>query len=598
VGAAEEIGLLEKEYANSCGRALGLFRRGRVVREEVTAEQVAAILRRHRRRLLGEYSNPVLADIGLPVETDETQETAARVGDGDPDGKTLEAEIKPRGVVDARLVRFVRAAAEPPRASDIATMLLIAQSLPDEPPAHRGLLEVLWQSRPIITISAQARGFEEAFLDLLTRGLILPGNVSRCDGYCLAVRDLFRFTHVTDPKWQIVTFAGREWEETSVGVGKAAQGAYPMLGISETEGRLPGKLVDAAHLNLSCGGLNADIVRRTIEEVLGEAPSDNLYDIDFSRIEIADLACAIRPGISASRAVATLRKFAASSGDGSVTDGGVDEKPSESGKTGSTSSSSSKRRGADPGSGSSLIRPAERSDAKAVWIERLSGYGEAQDWAAGLKEDLPLWRDGTIGWEEMSTRILLYGPPGTGKTMFARALANSLQVPLLATSVARWLEPSYLGEVVRRMKGAFIEAEAHKPVILFIDEIDGIGARRTSSQDHSDYWNTVVNQFLDLLDGALKSVGVIVVGATNRRGSIDPAVLRSGRLERHVEIPLPDVDALTGILRHHLRDDLEAVIADAPKATSGGGPSEADLQTLAQELGRLPDDVLRRLADL
>src|SRR5690606_18128058 len=100
VGAAEEIGLLEKEYAESGGRALGLFRRGRVVPEDVTAEHVAAMLRRHRRRLLGKYSNPVLADIGVPVETDETQETAARVGDGDPDGKTLEAEIKLRGVVD------------------------------------------------------------------------------------------------------------------------------------------------------------------------------------------------------------------------------------------------------------------------------------------------------------------------------------------------------------------------------------------------------------------------------------------------------------------------------------------------------------------
>lgn len=594
VETAEEAGLFEKHYVTSCGRALGVFRRRERVPQGLSAEQATAILRRHRRRLVSEHLFTVPDGIDLPAEADEASVDVAHPGDGTP------SPTAALPCLDAQLVRFVRAAAEPPRASDVATMLLIAQSLPNWPSAHRDLLEALWQSRPVITICAEARGFENIFLDLLARGMLLPGRVSRCNGYELSGNGMFHFPHVADAKWKIVTFAGLEREKVLAGtrVGKAARSSYPVLGVSESMDRLPDKLVDSAHLNLSCGRLNADIVRRTIETVLGEVLSEKLDDIDFARIEITDLAIAIRPGIPASRAVAILRKFAAPTDGGSGSDGDGDTNLGESGRTGSTSSfSSSSRRGSDSGTGSSLIQPAVPSEPQAPRVETLTGYGEAQAWALGLKEDLALWTAGELGWEEMSTRILLHGPPGTGKTMFARALANTLQVPLLATSVARWLEPSYLGDVLRRMKRAFTEAEAHKPVILFIDEIDGIGMRRDSSRDYSDYWNSVVNQFLELLDGALKSIGVIVVGATNNQAAIDPAVLRSGRLERHVQIALPDVAALVGILRHHLRGDLEAVIAGAPQPTSGGHLSETDLSAIARELAQLPDDVLRRLAD-
>lgn len=228
------------------------------------------------------------------------------------------------------------------------------------------------------------------------------------------------------------------------------------------------------------------------------------------------------------------------------------------------------------------ISPVRRG-ARPLRVEMLSGYGEATTWATDLKSDLQLWRDGLLDWSELSTRLLLSGPPGTGKTTFARALCNSLQVPLLATSVARWLEASYLGDVLQAMGRVFTLAGERKPAILFIDEIDNIGSRMGGGSGrggkHDDYWSSVVNRLLELLDGAANTEGVIIVAATNLPGKIDPALLRSGRLERHIEIPKPDLKALTGILAHHLGTDLAKVIETAPVRTDdipdwGRGPDE------------------------
>lgn len=163
----------------------------------------------------------------------------------------------------------------------------------------------------------------------------------------------------------------------------------------------------------------------------------------------------------------------------------------------------------------------------------------------------------------MSTKLLLSGPPGTGKTTYARALCNSLRLPLYVSSVAKWLEPSYLGDVLKRMVDAFSAAKDGAPAILFLDELDGIGKRGDGSRQHDDYWTQVVNRALELLDGAVRSEGVIVVGATNHPSKIDGALLRSGRLETHIVIPMPDTRALADIIAFHVGPDLAGIVASA-----------------------------------
>jgi hypothetical protein len=551
------------------------------------------MLARRRRRLDGETTHPVLGNGDLPVEEEvpepQPAASAARIGDGRPSPE--------RTASATEIVRAVREAAEPPKASEVAALLLIAQSVANAEYANRQVLDVVRQQQPIVAIRCGTRHFETCFLDLLGRGLILPGEVTRCNGYDLDRRSSFYFPNMDGAKWQVVCFAGKDRDEKDDGwrVGQAAQGCYPILVVSERDRRVPARLIAAAQLTLECGDLNADIVKRTIEAVLGEPPTEKLDDIDFGKLDLADLSIAIRPGTTPSSAIATLRALAATP-DVEPSDGGSDAsgKPRDS-KSANSGSGSSARASTAPGTGSEIVQPKKLSgtdsDRFIERIETFSGCDGARDWALALQEDLPLWQAGGLHWEEMSTKLLLSGPPGTGKTMFARSLCNSLQISMFTTSVATWLEPAYLGDVVRRIKRSFSEAVAHQPAILFIDEVDGIGRRTDFTRDYADYWNALVNCLLELLDGAARTTGVIVVGATNHPTMIDPALLRPGRLSPHMKISRPDVTARMGILRHHLGKDLGSIVATAPKPTVLA--SEDDLRAF---LHTLPDAVLRDLA--
>jgi cell division protease FtsH len=228
---------------------------------------------------------------------------------------------------------------------------------------------------------------------------------------------------------------------------------------------------------------------------------------------------------------------------------------------------------------------ASSRQPRAMTLQELSGYGPAQTWGLDLASDLAAWKAGELAWADVDRGVLLCGPPGTGKTTFAAALARSCDAHLVAASVARWQATGHLGDLLKAMRKDFAAARKHAPSILFIDEFDSIGDRARFSDHHASYSIQVVNGLLECIDGLDDREGVVIVGACNNSEGIDPALLRPGRLDRQIDIPLPDETARRAILRVHqpdaLDDDVVKKIASVTEGWSG-----ADLEALCRRVRR------------
>jgi cell division protease FtsH len=183
----------------------------------------------------------------------------------------------------------------------------------------------------------------------------------------------------------------------------------------------------------------------------------------------------------------------------------------------------------------------------------------------------------------MPKGILLVGPPGTGKTMLAKAVAGEANVPFFSMSGSEFVE-MFVGMGASKVRDLFRQAKEKAPCIVFIDEIDAIGKKRDGHVGGNDEREQTLNQLLTEMDGFEGNTGVIILAATNRPESLDPALTRPGRFDRRVPVELPDLKGREEILRVHARKiKVEEGVEFAKIARMASGASGAELANIVNE---------------
>ena len=243
------------------------------------------------------------------------------------------------------------------------------------------------------------------------------------------------------------------------------------------------------------------------------------------------------------------------------------------------------------GGGNSMMFNMGRSNAKVyvksaegIKFDDVAGEDEAKE---NLTEVVNYLHDPSKYQEigaSMPKGILLVGPPGTGKTMLAKAVAGEANVPFFSMSGSEFVE-MFVGMGASKVRDLFKQAKEKAPCIVFIDEIDAIGQKRSGGQyGGNDEREQTLNQLLTEMDGFEGNTGVIILAATNRPESLDPALTRPGRFDRRVPVELPDLKGREEILKVHAKKIKVAEDVDFNKvARMASGASGAELANIVNE---------------
>ncbi len=224
-----------------------------------------------------------------------------------------------------------------------------------------------------------------------------------------------------------------------------------------------------------------------------------------------------------------------------------------------------------------------KGEETGVTFKDVAGQDEAKESLAEIASFLENpERYASIG-AKLPHGALLVGPPGTGKTLLAKAVAGEANVPFFSISGSEFVE-MFVGRGAARVRDLFKQANERAPCIVFIDEIDTVGKRRDAGLMTNDEREQTLNQLLSEMDGFDNHKGIVVLAATNRPDSLDPALLRPGRFDRRVPVELPDLAGRTAILSLHAKDvkclpglDFGVIARSTP------GASGADLANIINE---------------
>jgi cell division protease FtsH len=310
-----------------------------------------------------------------------------------------------------------------------------------------------------------------------------------------------------------------------------------VVGIAADISLLPAALVAAADITVSIASPNGAVLRKAMRRGLKGKLPPAIDDAITAGLDLDDLVAAFRPDSSPAEVIERLRAAAAA------------------------------RRG--------TVASMELPDL-ATAVE----YGAARTWGLSLARDIADYRAGRISWSEIDRGAVLHSAPGFGKTLYAQILARACKIPLVVYSVGELFakSPGHLDGVIKAQRRYFEQARvlANPCCLLFCDEIDAIPNRFTLDSHNIDWWLPVITDFMTSLDNAVGGrEGIIVIGATNRIEAIDPAIMRPGRLERAIEIVLPDAAGVANIMRFHLKQDLlSADLTDIAELMEGSTPAE------------------------
>ena len=242
------------------------------------------------------------------------------------------------------------------------------------------------------------------------------------------------------------------------------------------------------------------------------------------------------------------------------------------------------------GGGNSMMFNMGKSNAKVyvksaegIKFDDVAGEDEAKENLAEIVNYLHDPKQYQEIGASMPKGVLLVGPPGTGKTLLAKAVAGEANVPFFSMSGSEFVE-MFVGMGASKVRDLFKQAKEKAPCIVFIDEIDAIGKKRDGQIGGNDEREQTLNQLLTEMDGFEGNTGVIILAATNRPESLDPALTRPGRFDRRVPVELPDLKGREAILKVHARKIKVAEDVDFNKvARMASGASGAELANIVNE---------------